>query len=427
MGVTSAAYFAERGDKVTLVDVSAPKINLINQGKSPIDNTILKDLISSNQKAGRICATTNSEDAVRNSEISIISVGTPADKDGEVDLVAVFSVFASIGYALKSKHDDGYHLIILRSTSPPGTSRQGLKIIEEISGKKAGVDFGVCMSPEFLRGWSLYTDFCNPPFTVIGEFDKKSGDMAEMLYKDINAELIRTGLEVAEMIKYVCNNYHAVKTAFANEIGRTCKQLGIDAREVMRLFAKDTKLSISTSYLTPGFAFGGSCLPKDVSALVKISEKAGADPVLLKSIMESNSTHMEFLVAKLLKMQPAKVGIVGITYHKDSDDLRSSQVIEMIKRLVGKGVHVRIYDSVDFKNLLGANKDYVEALPFKLSDLFLASLDELVASVDVLIIAHTRPGLKELVKQSAKKITCIDFGDLYNNRDSVNNYDGICW
>jgi GDP-mannose 6-dehydrogenase len=425
VGVTSAAYFADRGDSVTLVDVNKRKIELINQGKSPIDNDELRQLVEKNWKEGRIFATDDSEKAIKASEISIISVGTPADNEGEVDLISVYSVFSSIGYGLRNKND--YHLIILRSTSPPGTTRRGLDLVENLSGKKAGVHFGGCMSPEFLRGWSLVNDFRTPPFTVIGQFDKKSGDLAESLYRGINAELIRTELETAEMVKYVCNTYHALKTAFANEIGRTCKHMGIDAREVMDIFMKDTKLSVSTSYLKPGFAFGGSCLPKDVQALTKLSEQLGANSVLLKSILESNNLHIDYLVSRVLKLNAKKVGIIGITYHKDSDDLRNSQVIELAKRLIGKQLSVLIYDNVDFNNLLGANKDFVEALPFTLKDLFVFSLEELIETADVLIIAHAKPGLEELIRKLSQNKYCIDLGDLYHSRNTFSNYDGICW
>jgi GDP-mannose 6-dehydrogenase len=308
VGVTSAVYFADHGYYVNIVDVNSKKIELLNQGESPIDNEEVKQLVKKNWKENRILATNDSQKAVEESDISLICVGTPTDLKGEVELNSVFSVFRSIGKGLQSKK--GYHLIILRSTCPPGTTRQGLEIVQKISGKKAGHDFGGCMCPEFLRGWSLIEDFYNPPFTIIGQFDKKSGDLGELLFQGINAELIRTELEIAEMVKYVCNAFHALKASFANEIGRICKQMGIDSREVMNIFMKDTKLNLSGRYLMPGFAFGGSCLPKDVKALTKLGKKVGVNPVLLESILNSNDMHIEYLVDKIVKLKPKKVGIV---------------------------------------------------------------------------------------------------------------------
>lgn len=424
VGVTSAAYFANRGDQVTLVDTNPKKIHLINNGKSPIANQQLKKLVEKNWKSGRISATQDSEKAVHSSDVSMICVGTPASGNGEVDLSHVFSVFSSIGKALKNRK--GYHLTILRSTSPPGTARQGLRMVEKHSGKRLGADFGGCMCPEFLRGWSLVEDFYNPPFSLIGQLDKKSGDLAELLYKGLDAEVIRTELETAEMVKYVCNSFHALKTAFANEVGRICKKNSVDAREVMDIFARDTKLSISADYLKPGFAFGGSCLPKDVRALTMLGEQVGAKPFLLESIMKSNDAHIDCLVEKIEDLKVEHVGVVGVTYQKGTDDLRYSQIVELTKRLIKRGINVRICDDLDFNNLIGANKEYVESLPFTLQTLCV-SIDELVNFSDVVIFAHALPKLKESITKLCQNKLCIDFGDFYQSKQTFQHYDGICW
>lgn len=427
VGLTSAVCLAERGNQIVMVDVNPKKVELLTEGCSPISNEELKNLLKKNWLLKRISATNDSNKAITETDVSIICVGTPSDINGEVDLKAVFTVFTSIGEVLREKNS--YHLIILRSTSPPGTTKQGLELIEKISGKQAGHDFGGSMNPEFLRGWSLIDDFLNPPYTIIGEFDKKSGDLTESVFQGVTGEVIRTQLEIAEMVKYVCNAFHALKASFANEIGRVCKQLNINSKEVMHIFSKDTKLNISESYLKPGFAFGGSCLPKDVKAIVNLGERIGAKPLVLDSILKSNALQVDFLIDRLVvNLKKKRVGIVGVTYHKNSDDLRNSPIFELIEKLLKKHFQVLVYDdNVDFDKLLGANKEAYKSLPFNLKDLFVFSLKKLIDSVDVVIIAHAKPDLKKIINNSPPNQLYVDLGDFYFTRHSIHNYDGICW
>lgn len=426
VGLTFSAHLADFGHKVICVDIDSKKVKLVNEGESPIKQRELNSLVRRAWEEGRLSATIDPIDAVKKTDISLISVPTPVDKDGRADLSSVFNVFQKIGEGIRHKNE--YHLVVLRSTSPPGTTRKGLNLIRRVSGKDLGSDFGGCMNPEFLREWALIEDFRNPPFVIIGQYDKKSGDLAEPLYQDINAKLVRTELEVAEMVKYACNAFHALKISFTNEIGRVCKQMGIDARKVMKVFVKDTKLNLSSSYLKPGFAFGGSCLPKDVRAIARIGREVGAKTRLLDSILTSNSIHIECVVDRIEKIKAERVGIIGLAYHENTDDLRGSQIIELIRRLIERGFKVSVYDDhVKLSKLIDSNKRYVESLPFNLAELLTSSMEELVESTDVLVIAHKRPDLKSFINKLPSNKYCIDLVGLYDSGQKPQNYEGICW
>ena len=429
VGITSAACLSELGHKVVCIDVNPIKIRLINRGNSPIEEKNLKRLVKNNWREGRIWATNDPKKAISESDVSMICVGTPIDTQGRADLTSVFSVFQTIGKELRNKKN--YHLVILRSTSPPGTTRRGLKIVEESSGKSLGSNFGGCMNPEFLRGWSLFDDFYNPPFVLIGQYDKKSGDLAESLYKNIRADTIRTDLEIAEIVKYACNTFHALKISFANEVGRLCKQHRIDAREVMEIFVKDQKLNLSSSYLRPGFAFGGSCLPKDVQAMSTLSKEIGVNTPIFDSILISNDIHIDYAVDLIKKTKSRRVGIIGLSYHENTDDLRGSQVIELVMRLIQNGFEILVYDdNVKLRKLIGSNKDYVTSLPFDLEEIMISSMEKLIEKADVLVIAHKRADLKNLLNNIPQNKYVIDLVNLYESRaeaEKIKNYEGICW
>ncbi|MCJ7646138.1 nucleotide sugar dehydrogenase, partial [bacterium] len=267
VGCVSAACLARDGHKVMGVDINQNKVDIINSGRSPVVEKDIDEIIKEVVKSQKLIATTDVKEAVGNSEISMICVGTPSNDNGSLDLKYVKRVCVEIGTGLREK--DEYHVVVVRSTMLPSSVEEELiPILEKTSGKKAGVDFGVCMNPEFMREGSSVYDFYHPPMTVIGELDKRSGGIVEEIYANIDAPVVRTAIRVAEMIKYVSNAFHGLKVCFANEIGNICKKLGIDSHEVMEIFCMDKKLSLSPYYLKPGFAFGGSCLPKDLRALL---------------------------------------------------------------------------------------------------------------------------------------------------------------
>ena len=355
VGTVSAACLARDGHEVIGVDPIHTKVELINSGQSPIIEVDIGEIIGSTVKAGRLRATTDQNEAIRNTELSFVCVGTPSQANGNLDLTYIRRVCEMIGAAIKNK--SARHTVVIRSTILPGTMRQiVIPILEECSGKKAGADFGVCNNPEFLREGSAVKDFDAPPKTVIGEFDRRSGDMLAELYGKLDAPLIRADIETAEMVKYVDNSWHALKIGFSNEIGNLCKSLSIDAHEVMKIFCQDRKLNISPAYLSPGFAFGGSCLPKDLRALAYKAKMNDLDLPIMTAILPSNELQVARGLQLIVRNGHTKIGILGFSFKAGTDDLRESPMIEVIERLIGKGYDLRIYDkNVNLASLVGAN------------------------------------------------------------------------
>jgi GDP-mannose 6-dehydrogenase len=427
VGAVSAGCLAHDGHEVVGVDPLPTKVDLINRGQSPIVEADIGEIIAATAKAGRLRATSDPADAIRETELSFVCVGTPSQSNGNLDLRYIRRICEQIGAALKSK--TARHTVVIRSTILPGTMHKiVIPTLEESSGKKAGVDFGVCNNPEFLREGSAVNDFRSPPKTVIGEVDQASGDILAKLYEKLEAPLIRTSLETAEMVKYVDNSWHALKIGYANEIGNLCKVLGLDAHEVMKIFCQDRKLNISPAYLLPGFAFGGSCLPKDLRALSYQAKMHDLQLPILTSILPSN----EMQIARGLQLITAKghmrVGILGFSFKAGTDDLRESPLIEVIERLLGKGYDLRIYDrNVNIASLVGANRDFILNHIPHISKLMVGDMDAVLHHAQTVVIGNNDPDFKEVPKRLREGQFLVDFVRVIDKRSKNGSYDGICW
>lgn len=409
VGTVSAGCLAKDGHEVVGVDPIATKVDLINAGKSPIVESELGRIVESGVSEGRLRATCDQNEAIRNTELSFVCVGTPSQLNGNLDSTSVRRVCELIGAAIKEKKTR--HTVVIRSTILPGTMRKVvIPALEEHSGKKAGVDFGVCNNPEFLREGSAVKDFESPPKTVIGEVDRESGNMLASLYQHLDAPLIRTDLETAEMIKYVDNSWHALKIGFANEIGNLCDSFGVDADEVMDVFCQDKKLNISSAYLKPGFAFGGSCLPKDLRALSYQAKTHDLQLPILNSVLPSNEMQIARGVRLVIESGNARIGILGFSFKAGTDDLRESPVIEVIERLIGKGYDLRIYDrNVNLAALVGANRDFILNRIPHISRLMMPTADEVLAHAQTIVIGNRDPEFSRIHEKMREDQRLVDF------------------
>lgn len=427
VGCVSAACFSSEGHKVTGIDVNQEKVDIINSGKSPIVEPGLEEKIASAIQQKNLQATTDYKKAIQNTDISLVCVGTPSQKNGSVTLDYIFRVAEQVGEALKTSNH--FHVFVIRSTVPPGTLNKAMKIISEISGKKQGKDFGGCSNPEFLREGSALKDFYNPPYTIVGEINKKSGDMVEEIYSTIDAPFIRTEIGVAEMIKYANNVFHAVKVVFGNEIGTICKKYNVDSHKLMEIFCQDKKLNISPHYLMPGFAFGGSCLPKDVRGLSYLARVNDLDLQLINSLMGSNRDHIQRAIDMVLSYGKKRIGVLGISFKGNTDDLRESPVVDVVEALLGKGYDVRIYDrNVHIAKLFGANKEYINNKIPHISNLMVENIGDILENSELLIIGNKNKEFEDAVKNLGEHYIVIDLVRILRETDSVKfNYDGICW
>jgi GDP-mannose 6-dehydrogenase len=427
VGTVSAGCLADDGHEVVGVDPLPTKVDLINRGQSPIVETDIGEIIAATAKAGRLRATSDPGQAIRESELSFVCVGTPSQANGNLDLRYIRRICEQIGEALKSKNER--HTVVIRSTILPGTMRKiVIPTLEEFSGKKAGVAFGVCNNPEFLREGSAVKDFRFPPKTVIGELDQASGDILASLYKKLDAPLIRTDIESAEMVKYIDNSWHALKIGFANEIGNLCKCLGLDAHKVMKIFCQDQKLNISPAYLSPGFAFGGSCLPKDLRALSYQAKMHDLDLPILASILPSNEMQISRGLQLIVKREHTRVGILGFSFKAGTDDLRESPMIEVIERLIGKGYDLRIYDkNVNIARLVGANRDFILNHIPHISKLMVGDIDAVLDHAETVVIGNKDPEFSKVPERLRAGQFLVDFVRIIEGRSDNGNYDGICW
>ncbi|MFY9691471.1 MAG: nucleotide sugar dehydrogenase [Candidatus Acidiferrales bacterium] len=427
VGTVSAACLARDGHEVIGVDPIHTKVELINSGQSPIIEVDIGEIIGSTVKAGRLRATTDQNEAIRNTELSFVCVGTPSQANGNLDLTYIRRVCEMIGAAIKNK--SARHTVVIRSTILPGTMRQiVIPILEECSGKKAGADFGVCNNPEFLREGSAVKDFDAPPKTVIGEFDRRSGDMLAELYGKLDAPLIRADIETAEMVKYVDNSWHALKIGFSNEIGNLCKSLSIDAHEVMKIFCQDRKLNISPAYLSPGFAFGGSCLPKDLRALAYKAKMNDLDLPIMTAILPSNELQVARGLQLIVRNGHKKIGILGFSFKAGTDDLRESPMIEVIERLIGKGYDLRIFDkNVNLARLVGANRDYILNRIPHISKLMVNGIDPVLNHAETVVIGNRDTDFLDVTERLRDGKRLVDFVRITNRRSENGKYDGICW
>lgn len=426
VGAVCAGCLSARGHKVIGVDISPTKIEMINQGKSPIVEPGLEELLSKGIESGMLRGTTNVADAIRDSELSMLCVGTPSKKNGDLELTYIEAVCREIGHALRDKSER--HIVVVRSTVLPGTVRNVvIPILEDCSGKKAGVDFGVAVNPEFLRESTAIKDYNYPPMTVIGELDKASGDALEAIYSELDAPVIRKDIAVAEMIKYTCNVWHATKVTFANEIGNIAKAAGVDGREVMDVVCQDNKLNLSKYYMRPGFAFGGSCLPKDVRALSYRASQWDVEAPLINSLMRSNAAQVQKAFDMIESHGSRKVALLGLSFKAGTDDLRESPQVELAEMLIGKGFHLSIFDNnVEFARVHGANKDYIESKIPHVSSLLNSDLDEIIEKSDIIVLGNGDERFEKLAKQAPAGKKVIDLVGFmpYTTRE---NAEGICW
>lgn len=427
VGCISAACFAKEGHEVVGVDVSQTKVEIINSGKSPIVEAGIDELIGEVVAAGRLRATTDAAEAIKTSEISLVCVGTPSNANGSLDLKYVKRVCKEIGSALEAKRER--HTVVVRSTMLPGTI-EGVVVptLEVYSGKKVGRDFGVCINPEFLREGTSLKDFYAPPFTLIGADEEDVAASVRRLYAGINAPLFVTGIKAAEMVKYACNCFHALKVSFANEIGNICKGLGIDSHEVMDVFCQDTKLNLSPYYLKPGFAFGGSCLPKDLRAITYKAKEVDVEVPVLSAILQSNRQQIERAVEMVLATGRKRIGVLGFSFKAGTDDLRESPMVALIETLIGKGMQLAIYDrDVSLARLFGANKEYIEREIPHISQLMRASIKEVLDNSEVLIVGNKAEEFREIESHLRSDQTIIDLVRLFDGRVTNGAYHGICW
>jgi GDP-mannose 6-dehydrogenase len=428
VGCVSAACFAKAGHDVIGVDLNQTKVDIINSGKSPIVEAGIDELIAAMVAAGRLRATTAAAEAIMNSDASLVCVGTPSNANGSLDLNHVKHVCGEIGAALRGKTQR--HTVVIRSTMLPGTIESlVVPALEASSGKRAASDFGICINPEFLREGSSLRDFYAPPFTIIGTDEEETANLVRELYVGIEAPLFVTALKTAEMVKYACNCFHALKVSFANEIGNICKAVGIDSHEVMNVFAQDTKLNLSPYYLTPGFAFGGSCLPKDLRAINYKAKQLDVEAPVLLSILPSNRLQIERAVNMVLQTGKKRVGVLGFSFKAGTDDLRESPMVTLIETLIGKGLQLAIYDrDVSLARLFGANKQYIEREIPHISQLMRNNIDEVLNESDVLVIGNKAKEFRAIEGKVRKDQILIDLVRLFDKPIGEDGlYQGICW
>jgi GDP-mannose 6-dehydrogenase len=409
------------------VDPNADKVELINSGRAPVVEAELAELTRRAVSEKRLRATTDPLAAVLESEITFVCVPTPSQTNGNLDFRYIERVCVEIGEALKEKRD--FHVVVVRSTILPGTLK-GLVIptLERVSGKRVGEDFGVCHNPEFLRESTAVADFRNPPKTVIGATDSRAGDIVQSLYEGVPGPVIRCAVEVGEMVKYADNTWHATKITFANEIGKICKSLGLDSHAVMDIFCKDAKLNLSPYYLKPGFAFGGSCLPKDLRAITYHARSHDVSTPLLNSLMYSNREQIEQGIAMVLAARHKKVGVLGFSFKAGTDDLRESPLVEVIERLIGKGFDLRLYDrNVNLAKLTGANRDYIMKSIPHIERLMVASVEQVLDHADVIVIGNRGEEFTGLADKLRPDQLVIDFVRIRQIEERHGNYAGICW
>ncbi len=423
VGCVSIGCLANNGHNLIGVDVNEIKIDLINIGKPTIVEKDIDEIIDSNFKKGRIRATHDFSDAVLNSDVSIICVGTPSSNEGHLDLSYIFKTAEQIGQVLKNK--EGFHTIAIRSTVLPGTNEKYGQILSDISGKKRNVDFAIVSNPEFLREGTAVEDYYNPPVTVLGSDSEKGIEIMKSLYKDLNGPIEKTEIKVAEIIKYVNNSFHALKITFANEVGNICKRLNIDSHDVMRLFCMDKKLNISSYYFKPGFAYGGSCLPKDLRALHTLSHDLYLDTPVINSIEKSNNIQKE-ITQKLIESQgKRKILILGISFKPGTDDLRYSPIVDVIQGLIGKGYEVKIIDNnVQISKIIGKNKSYImEKLPH-IAKLLTTEINMAISWAEIIILTNKEESFKGLIFSDEKVLIDLTRFEEYRNHP---NYNGLNW
>ena len=427
VGTVSAGCLAHDGHEVIGVDPFKTKVDLINAGKSPVIEADIGEIIENAVRSGKLRATEDHIKAIHETELSFVCVGTPSQINGNLDVTYVRRVCEQIGQALKTKPTR--HTIVIRSTILPGTMHGVvIPVLEESSGKKAGVDFGVCNNPEFLREGCAVKDFNFPPKIVIGQLEAKGGDILASLHSHLDAPLIRTDLRTSEMVKYIDNTWHALKIGFANEIGNLCKALSIDSHKAMEIFCQDRKLNISPAYLLPGFAFGGSCLPKDLRALVYKAKSNDLQLPILSSILPSNELQIARGLDLIVERGHKRIGILGFSFKAGTDDLRESPMIEIIERLIGKGFDLRIYDkNVHVASLVGANRDFILNRIPHISKLMVEDMNDVLNHAETIVIGNNEPSFRNVLGKMREDQYVVDLVRVAEGGKENGHYNGICW
>jgi len=428
VGTVSAACFADMGHEVVGVDIHPAKVKLINEAQSPIVEAGLSELIGQVVAQGRLRATMNAAEALSDARVSLVCVGTPDKGNGSPLLTAVSRACEDIGRHLPDRGQ--YHLVVVRSTVLPGTMHKlVIPTLERASALRAARDFGVCFNPEFLREGSSLYDFHNPPFSLIGADDSRAFDAAAELYRPVTAPMYQTAIKTAEMVKFVSNAFHALKITFANEIGNICKQHDIDSHQVMDIFCRDDKLNISSAYLKPGFAFGGSCLPKDLKALLYLGWHLDMRLPVLEAILASNEVQIKSGLDLVMQTGKKKIGVLGFSFKAGTDDLRYSAQVELIERLIGKGYHVKVYDhNVSLARLTGANKAYIESEIPHIATLMCPTIDDVLAESEVIVIGNRDEAFTDVPGRLRDDQVVIDLVRITKDVAGLDGrYRGICW
>jgi GDP-mannose 6-dehydrogenase len=427
VGMVSMGCLSKLGHRVIGIDINKDKVDLINEGKSPIIEKQLGELISEHHRKGLISATQDVPEAVINSDVSFICVGTPSTPNGHLDMDAVYRMAHNLGEAIITK--DRFHVVAIRSTVMPGTNEEVTRIIEEISGKKANVDFAVVSNPEFLREGSAVKDYFCPPYTLLGSQCTPAIDMMKHVYEGIDAPMVVAEIGVAEMIKHINNAFHALKITFANEVGNICKKIGVDSHKLMDVFCMDTRLNLSSYYLKPGFAYGGSCLPKDLKALSTMAHDLYLRCPVIENIDLSNELQKDIVLNQIIDFGKQKIGFLGLSFKAGTDDLRHSPVVDVLEKLLGKGFDVRIYDrNINLSQLIGANRDFImQRIPF-IGKFITGDVRTVLRHSEVLVIVNNEREFMDILPQVNQGTIIYDLVNLDRNINSDEvSYSGIAW
>lgn len=428
VGAVSLACLGRDGHEVTGVDIDQNKLSLISSGKSPIVEAGIMELMQEVVASGRINVTDNAAEAIAATELSFVCVGTPSQANGSQSLNALIRLSEQIGEALKDKAEP--HVVVIRSTVQPGTVEETVvPILEKHSGKKVGKDFSVCFQPEFLREGTSIKDYDNPPMTVVGVQDERAAAQLRKLFGELPCEFIETDVRTAETLKYACNTFHALKISFANEIGRICQALGSDSNRVMALLCEDKQLNISKAYLRPGFAFGGSCLPKDLRALLYLAKSHDVEVPMLAGLLPSNQLHVEHAANMILERGERSVGVIGLSFKSGTDDLRESPLVDLVERLIGKGMNLKIYDpEVRVSQLIGANKAYIEEVVPHIGSLMCESVEEAMQGARTVVVGLQGQDITNAIYDNSKADQLfLDLVGLAESDKLKGEYRGICW